>query len=78
MGASVRDMVPGYDCPHEAVYLPATTFVSTAYITRERAICVFEMDSGRPLTRHTGYEKAEFGAVRGYVLTVRSITTVGK
>lgn len=78
MGASVRDLVPGYDCPHEAAYLPATTFVTTAYITRSRAICVFELDTGRPLTRHTGYESGEFGAVKGYVLTVRSITTVGK
>ncbi|KAG1752406.1 copper amine oxidase [Suillus paluster] len=71
MGQSVRDMLPGYDCPHEAVYLPATTY-------SERAICVFEHDSGRPLTRHLGYEENEFGAVKGYELVIRSIATVGK
>ncbi|KZS99972.1 amine oxidase catalytic domain-containing protein [Laetiporus sulphureus 93-53] len=78
MGSSVRDMLPGYDCPHEAVFLPATTHSFAGSITRERAVCVFEQDTGRPITRHTGYEKGEFGAVRGYVLVVRSISTVGK
>lgn len=78
MGNSVRDMLPGYDCPHEAVYLPATTFASRGSIARKRAICIFEQDTGRPITRHTGYMQGEFGAVKGYVLTVRSISTVGK
>lgn len=78
MGATVRDMLPGYDCPLEAVYLPATTYSGLGSITREKAICVFEMDTGRPVTRHTGYMDGEFGAVKGYVLTVRSISTVGK
>ncbi|GJE94516.1 amine oxidase catalytic domain-containing protein [Phanerochaete sordida] len=77
MGTSVRDMLPGYDCPYEAVYLPATTYAPFGSIHRERAICIFEHDTGRPITRHTGWEKGEFGAVRGYVLTIRSISTVG-
>jgi primary-amine oxidase len=47
-------------------------------VKRERAICIFESDPGRPITRHTGYKEGEFGSVRGYVLTVRSISTVGK
>jgi primary-amine oxidase len=71
-------MIPGYDCPDEAVYLPATTFTGHASLYRSRAICIFEADSHRPITRHTGYEKDEFGAVKGYILTVRSISTVGK
>ncbi|KAH7926787.1 amine oxidase catalytic domain-containing protein [Leucogyrophana mollusca] len=77
MGLSVRDMIPGYDCPHEAVYLPATTFATKGIFTRERGICVFEHDSGRPLTRHLGYGENEFGAVKGYELVIRSISTVG-
>lgn len=71
-------MIPGYDCPHEAVYLPATSHTNMGSITRERAICIFEHDTARPITRHTGYMKGEFGAVKGYVLVVRSISTVGK
>ena len=70
-------MIPGYDCPHEAVYLPATTSNFEGSITRDRAICIFEQDTGRPITRHTGYAEGEFGATRGYQLVVRSISTVG-
>ncbi|CCM06294.1 uncharacterized protein FIBRA_08545 [Fibroporia radiculosa] len=77
MGGNVRDMLPGYDCPHEAVFLPATTHSFLGSITRQRAICVFEHDTARPLTRHMGFQHGEFGAVKGYVLVVRSISTVG-
>lgn len=78
MGEMSRDLLPGYDCPHEAVYLPATVHTSLGSSTREHAICIFEQDTSRPLTRHLGYVKGEFGAVKGFVLTVRSISTVGK
>lgn len=74
MGTAVRDMLPGYDCPYESVFLPATTQGGI----RKRGTCIFEHDTARPLTRHTGYGDGEFGAVRGYVLVVRSISTVGK
>ncbi|KAG6369484.1 amine oxidase catalytic domain-containing protein [Boletus reticuloceps] len=77
MGDCVRDLLPGYDCPYEAVYLPATTFGLTGLLSRERAICIFEHDSERPLTRHFGYDKDEFGAVKGYQLVIRSIVTAG-
>ncbi|KAG7097492.1 hypothetical protein E1B28_004834 [Marasmius oreades] len=78
MGQFVSNMLPGYDCPHNAVYLPATTRTPLGSTTVERAICVFEHDTERPLTRHTSYVDGEFGAVKGYVLVVRSITPVGK
>ncbi|KIJ20486.1 hypothetical protein PAXINDRAFT_7722 [Paxillus involutus ATCC 200175] len=77
MGHAVRDMLPGYDCPYEAVYLPATTFGLSGIVSRDRAICIFEHDSERPLTRHLGYDKDEFGAVKGYQLVIRSIATLG-
>jgi primary-amine oxidase len=71
-------MLPGYDCPHEAVYLPAITHSDVGSFKREHAICIFEQDTGRPLTRHMGVVDGESGAVKGYVLTIRSISTVGK
>ncbi|EGO02293.1 hypothetical protein SERLA73DRAFT_86572 [Serpula lacrymans var. lacrymans S7.3] len=77
MGKSVRDLLPGYDCPDEATFLPASTFTATGTFTREKGICIFEHDTGRPLTRHLGYDEAEFGAVKGYELVIRSISTVG-
>jgi primary-amine oxidase len=78
MGSQVRNMIPYYDCPQEATYLPATTHTASGTIHVERAICIFEQDTGKPLTRHFGYAEGEFGAVKSYVLTVRSTTTVGK
>ncbi|KAE9394115.1 amine oxidase catalytic domain-containing protein [Gymnopus androsaceus JB14] len=74
MGSSVQNLLPGYDCPLDAVYLPATTYSAMGTIIRDKAICVFEQDTGRPVTRHTGYMDGEFGAVKGYMLTVRTIS----
>ncbi|KAK7031010.1 hypothetical protein VNI00_013800 [Paramarasmius palmivorus] len=70
MGSDVRDMLPGYDCPVEAVYLPATTRTPLGSTTIEKAICIFEQDTGRPITRHAGDIDGEFGAVKGYVLVL--------
>lgn len=78
MGVMVRDMIPHYDCPQESVYLPATTFTPQGNVQVQRAICIFEQDTGKPLSRHTGYLEGEFGAVKSYVLTIRTTTTVGK
>jgi primary-amine oxidase len=44
---------------------------------RQRAICIFEQDVGKPLSRHYGYQ-GETGAVKFYVLTIRNINMVGK
>ncbi|CAA7259438.1 unnamed protein product [Cyclocybe aegerita] len=77
MGSMVRNMITHYDCPQEAIYLPATTYSILGNVHVERAICIFEQDTGKPLTRHYGYEEGEFGAVKSYVLTIRSTTTVG-
>ncbi|KAF4619282.1 hypothetical protein D9613_004722 [Agrocybe pediades] len=77
MGLFVKPMLPNYDCPPESVYLPATTYTASGMIHVENAICIFEQDTGKPLTRHFGWQKGEFGAVKSYVLTIRSTTTVG-
>ncbi|ESK96748.1 copper amine oxidase [Moniliophthora roreri MCA 2997] len=76
MGSDVRDLLPGYDCPIDAVYLPATTRSPLGSTTVEKAICVFEKDLGKPLTRHVEDIDGEAGAIKGYVLVVRSISTV--
>lgn len=71
-------MIPGYDCPHGAIYLPSTIHSSVGSMTNPRAICVFERDAERPLNRHRGRKPGETGAVKDYNLVVRSIVTVGK
>ncbi|WWC69058.1 uncharacterized protein I206_102994 [Kwoniella pini CBS 10737] len=77
MGDSVKELMVGYDCPLEAVYLPATIHTAGGSTTRLNAICIFEKDSTKPLSRHTGWLKDEMGAIKGYELTVRSVSTVG-
>ncbi|KAG2012930.1 copper amine oxidase [Coprinopsis cinerea AmutBmut pab1-1] len=77
MGARSRELVPGYDCPREAAYLPMDTYVATGNVHIERAICVFEHDLAIPLTTHIGPVDGESGAVNSYVLVLRSIPTVG-
>lgn len=79
MGMQTRDLLPHYDCPQEAVYLPSILYHPLrGVVKRQRAVCIFEMDTGRPLTRHFGEMPSETGAVKGYVLTVRSIASLGK
>ncbi|KAF4599302.1 hypothetical protein EYR40_006394 [Pleurotus pulmonarius] len=78
MGQTVRPLMPLYDCPAGSVYLPATIFDGEG-VTKvtPRATCIFEMDTNRPITRHAGWGVGDWGAVKGYVLVVRSISTVG-
>ncbi|KAJ7168667.1 amine oxidase catalytic domain-containing protein [Mycena filopes] len=77
MGTSTRGLIRGYDCPYDALLLPSVTHTASGTILQEDAICVFERDAGRPLSRHTGYMKGEMGAIKGYELLVRTISTVG-
>jgi primary-amine oxidase len=76
MGGNVREVILGYDCPHHALLLNATVH-EMGTTTRQNAICVYERQAERPLSRHTGKEHNEMGAVKGYELVVRSISTVG-
>jgi primary-amine oxidase len=78
MGTFTKELMPQYDCPMESVYLPATTFTVLGNVQRQRAICIFEQDVGKPLSRHYGFKDGETGAVKSYVLTIRTINTLGK
>ncbi|KAK4700925.1 hypothetical protein P7C70_g5317, partial [Phenoliferia sp. Uapishka_3] len=73
----VKELMVGYDCPSHALYLPATVHTSMGSSTRLNAVCVFEHDSGKPISRHTGEAQDEMGATKGYELVVRTISTVG-
>ncbi|CAK5268221.1 unnamed protein product [Mycena citricolor] len=77
MGTATRALFKGYDCPYDALYLPAITHAESGTVIRQDAICVFERDSNKPISRHTGYLKDEMGATKGYELVVRTISTVG-
>ncbi|KAJ7212859.1 copper amine oxidase [Mycena haematopus] len=77
MGTATRALIVGYDCPYDSLLLPGITHTSVGTLLQQDAICVFERDSGKPLSRHTGYMKGEMGAIKGYELVVRTISTVG-
>jgi primary-amine oxidase len=78
MGALVYELVPGYDCPSHAVFLPSLIHGAVGSIANLRAICVFEKDMERPLTRHRGRKRLESGVIKDYALVVRTISVVGK
>ncbi|KAJ7767175.1 amine oxidase catalytic domain-containing protein [Mycena metata] len=77
MGTATWGLILGYDCPYDSLLLPAITHTASGTILQQDAICVFERDSGKPLSRHTGYMTREMGAMKGYELLVRTISTVG-
>ncbi|KAJ7196795.1 hypothetical protein GGX14DRAFT_403015 [Mycena pura] len=48
MGTASRSVIAGYDCPYDALVLPAITHTELGTLLRCDAICVFERDSGKP------------------------------
>ena len=76
MGGLNREVILGYDCPADAILLNTTVHETGSTMTRN-AICVFEREGPRPLSRHFSFAKNEMGAVKGYELVVRSVSTVG-
>jgi primary-amine oxidase len=74
-GVTAYELVPGYDCPAYATYLPITWYRSGQYFKRKNAICVFEAVSDHLLQRHTTGQKVT--ASKNSYLVVRTVSTVG-
>ena len=83
MGTYSATLVEGYDCPFGSTMVPisfATDGGKTE--THPDAICIFEADSGFPLSRHrtasgsTGYGFSHLASVKGSALHVRHVATV--
>lgn len=53
LGNNYYSLVKGYDCPVSATYLPTTLHENGKTITNEDSLCLFEMDAGFPIQRHT-------------------------
>jgi primary-amine oxidase len=45
------ELIKGYDCPDEAKYLDVEVHGEHGTTRMKNAICVFEQDLGKPLTR---------------------------
>lgn len=74
-GLQAFDLLPGYDCPSYATFLPVTWYRAGKYFERKNAICIFEAVSDHPLQRHTTEHKVT--ASKNSYLVVRTVSTVG-
>jgi primary-amine oxidase len=74
-GLNTYELIPGYDCPTYATFLPISMYREGKLIKRKNAICVFEAVSDHPLQRHTTGQKVT--ASRNSYLVVRAVSTVG-
>jgi hypothetical protein len=78
VGASVRELVHGVDCPLTAAYMDVVTWYKGmgAPVTHKNAICVFETDQNVAALRHYDYAFKYYGAVKSHALTVRMVSEV--
>ncbi|KAL4233707.1 tryptamine:oxygen oxidoreductase (deaminating) [Mactra antiquata] len=81
IGSKVRSLVPGADCPTHSTFLSADHF--TEYKNDpfhvERAFCVFEHNTGKPLRRHLTSSDGKnkfYEGMADTVLTIRTIATI--
>ncbi|KAI0893413.1 copper amine oxidase [Annulohypoxylon nitens] len=85
LGADLFPLVEGFDCPFGSTFWNVTIHNGNTTKTNPNSICIFESDAGFPLSRHRGgdsdasnkYGFSNLGVVKGSLLTLRSIATVG-
>ncbi|KAH8586808.1 copper amine oxidase [Bisporella sp. PMI_857] len=74
-GSSIVSLVNGYDCPSHSTYVNIDFLDGTTRRTQPNGICMFEMDRGFPIQRHSG---GGFTSVtKNIAFMLRSVTTVG-
>ncbi|GAB7358237.1 hypothetical protein MBLNU230_g0388t1 [Neophaeotheca triangularis] len=83
IGTYMASLIEGFDCPFGSTMWNVSWHEADETVVARNAICIFEHDLGFPVSRHrTGggpseYGFANFGAVKGAQLTVRTIATIG-
>ncbi|KAJ3094447.1 hypothetical protein HDU97_008044 [Phlyctochytrium planicorne] len=78
IGATMFELLDGYDCPKGSTYLDLDYYDGGAK-TNLNGVCVFEVDSDLPIGRHWAGDEANFkwfGVNKGYHMHVRTISTV--
>eukprot|EP00775_Hariotina_reticulata_P009066 gene9066-9236_t len=79
LGASYKELVAGVDCPLNAAFMDLTLAFFSGPVTFRNAICLFEVNTGRPLLRHyadSGGGAAYYGGILDTTLTVRAISVI--
>ena len=86
-GGNAYPLVEGFDCPFGSTFWNMSFFDKNKTVTHGNSICIFEHDSGHPLSRHragdmgrsdpSGFGFENLGVVKASVLSIRSISTLG-
>lgn len=74
-GETAFELVSGFDCPAYATYLNTSFYAGETTHTHPNSICMFEIDTGYPIQRHTTFSYAS--VTKNIVFFVRSVSTVG-
>ncbi|KAF2813058.1 membrane copper amine oxidase [Mytilinidion resinicola] len=74
-GPYAFELVKGFDCPSYATYLNSSFYTAETTHTHLDSICLFEMDAGYPIQRHSTMNYVS--STRNIFFTVRSVSTVG-
>jgi len=82
MGADMETLVEGFDCPWGSTFQNVSYFTQNKTTINTNAVCIFEQDMGFPTSRHrtaagNKYGFSNLGSVKGSLLIVRSIATIG-
>ncbi|KAF2192177.1 amine oxidase catalytic domain-containing protein [Zopfia rhizophila CBS 207.26] len=77
LGATMISLVNGFDCPSYSTYLNATWSDGEAVNSVLNGICLFEMDAGFPIQRHTASQRNYTSVSKNIVFTVRYVSTIG-
>ncbi|KAJ9649717.1 hypothetical protein H2201_001862 [Coniosporium apollinis] len=83
LGTDMGTLLEGFDCPFGSTLWNVTYHEENSTIINQDAICIFETDSGYPLSRHraaggpSDYGFQSLGVVKGTALVVRAVATVG-
>lgn len=75
MGFNSYELVPGYDCPAYATFLPMTFHQGDDTVIRKNSLCIFEWTASDPIQRHTS--PTHVTVSRNHQLIVRQVATVG-
>ena len=75
MGWNMVELVPGYDCPAYATFLPTTFQQGTSTVTNKNSICIFEYTADHALQRHNIDQAISIS--RNNYLVIRSVSSMG-
>jgi primary-amine oxidase len=83
LGSDMYTLIEGFDCSFGATFLNVSFHTGNATTVNPNAVCLFEQDSGYPLSRHfygggnSSYAFSKLGVTKGAALITRAIATIG-